>query len=205
MTPLWAVAASDAVLASVAVWVSAGFFRSSLKPPQRWIATVGSLLIAAAAAVGCLRFAGLDHFLIAHTALSNQAAILGLPLILLAVAWSWLDGRLPKGALVAGATALLAGLTLIQLRPASAVVSFLLVIATLAAAGNHRIVPAFMLITMSGLAWLSGTNLLGNDGRLVLLHAALAVLLLLARSALPHSPSRPAGAQLVATRTPNMH
>src|SRR5690606_27086603 len=60
VTAAWAVSASDAVLAGVAIWVCVRFAQAPLPVSQRLPAAAGALLIAAAAVVGCLRFAGLD-------------------------------------------------------------------------------------------------------------------------------------------------
>ncbi|WP_370307855.1 hypothetical protein [Sinimarinibacterium flocculans] len=184
------IAASDAGLAVVAIWVGVRFAQTELPRPQRVLAAAGALLIAAAAAVGCLRFAGLDELRELHMALSNQGAIIGLPAMLVAVSWSWLDGRLPGAALTAAVAILLTGLAWAQLRPVAGAVSFLLVLTRLMVSRDRRVVPVLMLATLGGLAWLAAARSLGADGRLVLLHAALAVLLLLTLQALPRASLR---------------
>ncbi|MEC9363405.1 MAG: hypothetical protein VYC42_09295 [Pseudomonadota bacterium] len=184
------VAASDAVLAVVAIWVGVRFALTDLPRLQRMLAAGGALLIAAAAAVGCLRFAGFDELRELHMALSNQGAIIGLPAMLVAVSWGWLDGRLPDAALTVAAAILLIGLAWAQLRPVAAAVSFLLVLTRLMVSRDRRVVPVLMLATLGGLAWLASTRSLGAAGRLVLLHAALAVLLLLTLQALPPASLR---------------
>ena len=174
----------------VAIWVGVRFAQTDLPRPQRMLAAGGALLIAAAAAVGCLRFAGLDELRELHMALSNHGAIIGLPAMLVAVSWSWLDGRLPGAALTAAVAILLTGLAWAQLRPVAGAVSFLLVLTRLMVSRDRRVVPVLMLATLGGLAWLASTRSLGADGRLVLLHAALAVLLLLTLQALPPASLR---------------
>src|SRR3546814_14618038 len=74
VTAAWAASASDAALAAVALWVCARLCRVSLLQPLRLAAIFGALLIASAALVGCLRFAGSASLLPLPTALSNQAA-----------------------------------------------------------------------------------------------------------------------------------
>jgi hypothetical protein len=178
------VSASDAVLAAVALWVCTRFSRASLLQPLRLAAIFGTLLIASAALVGCLRFAGSTSLLPLHTSLSNQAAVIGLPLILIAVAGSRLGKYLPQRISAVAAILLLAGIAVIQSRTASAAVSFLLVLATLALSRPHRAVPLLMLLCLGTLAWLAKTDALQNEWRLVLLHVALAVLLPLSLAAL---------------------
>lgn len=187
MTATWAVSASDAALAAVALWVCVRLCRASLLQPLRLAAIFGALLIASAALVGCLRFAGSASLLPLHTALSNQAAVIGLPLILVAVAGSRLGRWVPQRTSTAVAILLLAGIAVIQSRTASAAASFFLVLATLALSHRHRAVPLMMLLCLGTLAWLAVTDALQNEWRLVLLHAALAVLLPLSLAALRHT------------------
>lgn len=191
MNPAWAASASDAVLAAVAIWVCVRFSALTRLPQsQRWLAAIGTALIASAAVLGCLRFAGLEDLRTPHTLLSNQAAIISLPMILVALAWSWVDDRIPHRALTIAAAVLLIILLWIQMRPASGAVSFLLVLATLAKSRHQRLIPVLMLAAMAALAWLAGTQLLGTDGRLILLHAVLAVLLPLTLRAFPRTAGR---------------
>jgi len=194
VTAAWAVSASDAVLAAVALWTCARLRRTSLLQPLRLAAIFGALLIAAAALVGCLRFAGSASLLPLHTALSHQAAVIGLPLILVAVAASRLGSRLSQRSSAAAAVLLLAGIAAIQSRTASAAASFLLVLAALALSRHHRTVPLLMLLCLGTLAWLAVTDVLQNEWRLVLLHVALAVLLPLSLAALRRTGPRPVGA-----------
>jgi hypothetical protein len=191
MSPSWAVSASDAVLAAAALWASAQFLRAPLAGHQRGLAAAGALLIASAAVVGCLRFAGFDGLLALHQTLSNQGAILGLPLILMIIAWRWLDARLPRTALSTAAAVLVVSLALIQLRPVSAAVAFALVLVTLALSHGRRTVPALMLVCMVALAWLATAQQLPDAGRLILLHAVLAALVLIAPAALPRTQAPP--------------
>ena len=177
MNAAWAVSASDAVLAAVALWVCIRFGMTSLLPPLRLAAIFGALLIASAALVGCLRFAGSASLLPLHTALSNQAAVIGLPLILSAVAGTRLSRCSTQRNAAAAVILLLAGIVAIQSRTASAAASFLLVLATLALSRHHRAVPLLMLLCLGTLAWLAKTDVLQNEWRLVLLHLALTALL----------------------------
>jgi len=187
VNPAWAVAASDAALAIVAIWVCARFLRAPLAAHQRGLAAAGCLLIASAAVVGCVRFAGVDSLLALHKTLSNQGAIVGLPLILVALAWSWLDGRAPNAALTGTAIVLLTGVTVLQMRPVSAVAAVLLVLVTMVTARRHRVVPALMLACMIGLGGLAATQQLVEHVRLILLHIVLALLLALASAATPRA------------------
>ncbi len=181
---MWAVSVSDAMLAAVALWICARLRRASLLPPLRLAALSGALLIASAALVGCLRFAGSASLLPLHTALSNQAAVIGLPLILVAVAGARLESCLSQRTSAAAALLLLGGIAVLQSRTASAAASVLLMLAILASSRHHRAVPLLMLLCLGTLAWLARTGALHNEWRLVLLHAALAVLLPLSLAAL---------------------
>lgn len=201
MTATWAVSASDAVLAAVAIWVCVQLCRASLLQPLRWAAIFGALLIASAALVGCLRFAGNTNLLPLHTALSNQAAVIGLPLILVAVAGSRLGGWMPQRISTAAAILLLAGIAVLQSRTASGAASFFLVLATLTLSRHHRAVPLLMLLFVGTLAWLAVTKTLKNEWRLVWLHLVLAVLLPLSLAALRHTePRRGEALATVSTR-----
>lgn len=190
MTATWAVSASDAALAAVALWFCALSSRTSLVQPLRLAAIFGSLLIASAALVGCLRFAGSASLSALHTALSNQAAVIGLPMILVAVAGSRLGRDLPQRGSAAAAILLLAGIAAIQSRTASAAASFLLVLAIIALSRHHRAMPLLVLLCLGTLAWLAVTDALQNEWRLVLLHGVLAVLLPLSLTVLLGAGSR---------------
>lgn len=194
MTAAWAVSASDAALAAVALWVCARLCRMSLMHPLRLPAIFGALLIASAALVGCLRFAGSASLLPLHTALSNQAAVIGLPLILVAATGARLGRDSAQGTTAAALILLLAGIAAMQSRTVSAAASFLLVLATISLSRHHRTVPLLMLLCLGALAVLAKTQALQNEWRLVLLHLVLAVLLPLALVTLQRAGLREAEA-----------
>ncbi|MFA5941582.1 MAG: hypothetical protein WC809_19710 [Sinimarinibacterium sp.] len=77
--------ASDAVLALASVYALMRLRRLHVPGCIRWAAQVGIALIGLAAAVGALRFGGLQSLGEVHQLLSDQSAIVAIPMLAIAV------------------------------------------------------------------------------------------------------------------------
>lgn len=74
----WDAAWTDAVLAGVA-WAGAGWLAGRV--PGRALPASGLAIVALAASVGTVRFAGVDALIPAHRGLSGWAGLVGVPLV----------------------------------------------------------------------------------------------------------------------------
>lgn len=178
----WGLALSDAVLAAVGLWVAV-MLPTGASPLIRVVTRTAILMICAAALIGALRYAGMDAVSPLHTWLSDQSAIIGLPLLLFTLLWQ--DHASPSKTPISLWLVLASGAFVIfaaawQQRPVSAGLCLLML--SLAAMRGHAIQnygPLLMLALLIALAALRAWPVLPLPVRLMALHIGLAGLLLL--------------------------
>lgn len=176
-------ALSDLLLALAGLW-AIWHLRSAQPPSARLFARLGVVLLTAAAALGAVRYTGHVQLADLHRQASNLGAVLGLPLMMLALAYSRLETRAsgpawPRRSLTAVLVIMVCAVGLLGERLPAAVASLGLLGVAIAAQPRLFTGPAGLIIGMLGLGAWRGYAAVDITLRLTLLHLGLALLLLL--------------------------
>ncbi|GEM_PF-2994416 len=178
-------AVSDAVLALAGVYAMVRLWRSA--PADAWVrgpALVGLLIISVAALLGALRFAGLETFTRIHVHASNLGALMGLPLLMLAVVNARVahSGWLPQKAGRAVQLLLLLlvlAIGILTTRLHAGVLAILLPLFALLLSPRPWLPLLLLPLLMFLMAWVRGVEVWPLEIRLTAIHAGLIVILAL--------------------------